>query len=321
MTILKFKLIILLTSISLIYGFSSIKNKQPESEVELGKMLFFEKKLSKDNSISCASCHKPEYAFADTVAFSKGINGRVGFRNAPSIMNMKDRQIYFYDGRANSLEDQVHFPIEDTLEMSLSFEIAVKKIENDIKYKKYFLKIYGEKPTSTNIPKAIAAFERTLETSNTPFDDYMQDKENTMAESAIRGRRIFMSEKAKCFDCHFGPDLTGDEFRNIGLYNGIELIDEGRFTITKDSSDLGKFKVPGLRNVAITAPYMHNGMFKTLDEVINYYDNPNLVISNAINTDDLLAMPLNLSNQEKTDLKHFLESLTDKQFISNKTSR
>ena len=191
MTILKFKLIILLTSISLIYGFSSIKNKQPESEVELGKMLFFEKKLSKDNSISCASCHKPEYAFADTVAFSKGINGRVGFRNAPSIMNMKDRQIYFYDGRANSLEDQVHFPIEDTLEMSLSFEIAVKKIENDKKYKKYFLKIYGEKPTSTNIPKAIAAFERTLETSNTPFDDYMQDKENTMAESAIRGRRSY----------------------------------------------------------------------------------------------------------------------------------
>lgn len=127
-----------------------------------------------------------------------------------------------------------------------------------------------------------------------------------------------MSEKAKCFECHFGPDLTGDEFRNIGLYNGIDLNDKGRFLITKDSLDLGKFKVPGLRNIAITAPYMHNGIFETLEEVIDYYDNPNLVNSKAINTDDILVKPLNLTNQDKNDLKHFLESLTDKQFNSFK---
>lgn len=121
-------------------------------------------------------------------------------------------------------------------------------------------------------------------------------------------------KKGKCFDCHFSPDFTGDEFRNIGLFNGKNLNDAGRFAISKDSLDLGKFKVPGLRNIAVTAPYMHNGMFKTLEEVIDYYDQPNRLMPDAIGRDTLLAQPLNLSLEEKADLKAFLEALTDDRF-------
>jgi len=130
----------------------------------------------------------------------------------------------------------------------------------------------------------------------------------------VRGREVFMN-KGKCFDCHFSPDFTGDEFRNVGLYTGKErFADSGRFEITKDSADLGKFKVPGLRNVAVTAPYMHNGMFKTLEEVIEFYDQPDKFVTGSINRDTLVR-PLNLTPQEKSDLKAFLEALTDQRFL------
>ncbi len=121
-------------------------------------------------------------------------------------------------------------------------------------------------------------------------------------------------EKGKCFECHFGPDFTFDEFRNIGLFNGEDLNDAGRFIHTNDSTDIGKFKVPGLRNVALTAPYMHNGMFTTLEEVVEYYDDPSKFVSNSMNIDTLLIEPLNLTTQEKSDLVQFLNSLTDRQF-------
>ncbi len=139
----------------------------------------------------------------------------------------------------------------------------------------------------------------------------MQGRPNPMGEAAVRGRRIFMNQ-GKCFDCHFSPDFTGDEFRNIGLYTGQPpLADTGRFGITGDPADLGKFKVPGLRNVARTAPYMHNGMFRTLEEVIDYYDQPDAVVTAAIGRDTLLARPLGLLPAEKSDLKAFLEALTE----------
>lgn len=314
----KLKIYLLFLSIFFIYGFGSFNGNAPKNEVELGKLLFFEKKLSKNNTFSCATCHKPEFAFADTTAVSKGEEGLLGKRNVPSIMNMKERALYFYDGRAGSLEEQVHFPIEDKIEMNNNFDSVVNRLGADKYYKKWFFKIYGEKPNKTNISKSIAAFERSLETIDTPFDDFMQDKRNNLSESAKNGRRIFISDRAKCFECHFGPDLTGDEFINIGLYNGINLMDKGRFEITKDSVDIGKFKVPGLRNVALTAPYMHNGMFKTLEEVINYYSNPNLAVSNPLYMDERLMEPKNFTETEKMNLIHFLESLTDKQFLKNK---
>ncbi|MES2701156.1 MAG: cytochrome c peroxidase [Bacteroidota bacterium] len=287
----------------------------PATKQQLGEMLFFEKLLSADKTLSCASCHIPAFGFADTIAFSNGVHGHNGKRNAPSCANLGDRPYLFYDGRAATLEDQVKFPIEDTNEMGLPIATAVARLQKNTMYSTYFRKIFGAAPTEKNLKAAIAAFERTLETSRTPFDRYMDDDSSAISASAQRGRDLFMGSKAKCFDCHFSPDFTGDEFRNIGLYDGKRLNDAGRYTITKKKSDLGKFKTPGLRNVAVTAPYMHNGIFRTLREVIEYYNDPYKVVPNPINIDTLLAKPLHLTAQEKEDLVHFLETLTDDRFV------
>lgn len=292
----------------------------PESDhftkEELGQQLFFDKGLSLDSSLSCASCHIPTYAFSDTVALSKGYQGRLGLRNAPSVMNMKFRDLMFYDGRAASLRDQVHFPISDPNEMNLAYEVAIQRIAANPVYAKAIMQLYQSLPNASNIADAIASFEETLESSETPFDRFMSGDTNAISESAKRGRELFLGDKAKCFDCHFGPDFTGDEFRNIGLYNGKEDKDAGRFNVTKDSADLGKFKVPGLRNIGVTGPYMHDGRFKTIEAVINYYNNPSAFVKNPKNIDPLLQAPLNLSKEEKEDLKNFLLSLTDKRFIN-----
>ncbi len=287
----------------------------PTTPEQLGEMLFFEKMISANKDLSCASCHIPEHGFADSVAFSVGVDGRPGKRNAQSCANMSDRSFFFYDGRAATLEEQVKFPIEDENEMGLPIAEAVARLNKDKTYVQYFKAIYKQAPNETNLKSAIAAFERTLETSNTPFDRYMKGNDSAISLSAQRGRELFMSDKAKCFDCHFSPDFTGDEFRNIGLYDGVKYKDEGRFAISKDSADLGKFKVPGLRNVAVTAPYMHNGMFKTLREVIDYYDDPYKTVAHPVNMDSLVLKPLNLTEQEKTDLENFMITLTDDRFV------
>lgn len=292
----------------------------PEPEVNtkmlLGKKLFFDPVLSIDSSLSCASCHKPEYAFADTLSISPGVYGRLGNRNAPSIMNMAMRSNFFYDGRAKSLRDQIHFPIEDPLEMDLSYSTAINRLKENQEYKKLFNKIYNQDPNEINVADAIASFEESLETADTEFDAWMAKRPNTFSEDAIKGRDIFMSEKAKCFDCHFGPDFTGDEFKNIGLYDEKKYIDKGRFNITKNKEDIGKFKVPGLRNVAITAPYMHDGSMKTLREVIDYYSDIYKVVEKPLNIDTTLIKPLLLTEEEKIQLEAFLRSLTDRTFTT-----
>lgn len=291
--------------------------KEPGSKEELGELLFHDSILSRGNKISCASCHKPEYAFADTVALSVGIDGIIGTRNTPSAMNMSARSFYFHDGRSETLEEQAGGPMENPNEMDIPLSMIVKKLNKHSQYRSFFVKIFGNKATKENLVEALAAYERTLETNNTAFDDFMNGKDTlSFSVSARRGREIF-NEKGKCFDCHFGPDFTGDDFKNIGLFNGKNLNDSGRFLITRNPEDLGRFKVPGLRNSAITRPYMHNGMFKTLKEVIDYYDNPDQFIPDAVNRDTSLAKPLNLTPQEKKDLEAFLLSLTDLRFLKN----
>jgi cytochrome c peroxidase len=291
---------------------------EPVSKVQLGEKLFFDPILSKDSTLSCGTCHKPSLAFADSVAISKGVDGKFGRRNAPSVMNMAFRDAFFYDGRATSLRHQVHFPVEDPLEMNLSFEEAVYRLKKNKVYAALFKKIYLEEPSADNLADAIASFEESLETANTEFDAWMTDQPNTMTESAIRGRSIFMSKRAKCFDCHFSPDFTGDEFKNIGLYDEKKYKDKGRYEVTKIDGDLGKFKVPGLRNVAITAPYMHDGSLKTLKDVVEYYSNPYQFVQHPINMDSALVQAINFSTQEKTDLENFLISLTDRKFQNRK---
>ena len=292
-------------------------NKLPQSESELGELLFFDPILSSDSSISCASCHKPEFAFSDPVAFSKGVNGKTGNRNTPSAMNQDNHSSYFWDGRASSLEEQVAGPIENPVEMNLPITEAVRRLRRHPYYRDYFLKITGSLPNTDNIRNVIAEFERSLSSSDTPFDNYMRLNDSSkFGASEKRGQKIF-NEKAKCFDCHFGPDFTGDEFRNIGLFNGQERNDSGRFLITRKKGDLGKFKTPGLRNIAQTAPYMHDGSFKTLREVIDYYNEPDKFVKQSLNRDTLLNKPLNLNEQEKTDLQNFLLSLSDRKFSKN----
>ena len=285
----------------------------PQTSEDLGRLLFEDPILSSDQSISCASCHIPAFAFSDTSAVSLGVGGQKGTRNTPAITNMSARSAFFWDGRAGTLEQQVIQPIENPVEMNLPIPIAIERLRNSARYNGFFKAIYGRPADTITLADALATFIRTLETGNTAFDRWMQGNDTAMSASAIRGRAVFMT-KGKCFDCHFSPDFTGDEFRNIGLFDGKKLNDPGRFAITKDSADLGKFKVPGLRNIAVTAPYMHDGSFRTLREVIDYYDQPDKFVTHSFNRDPLLAKPLNLTEQEKQDIEAFLLALTDKSF-------
>lgn len=296
------------------FQLNSKSKKMPKNTEELGELLFFDPILSRDSSISCASCHKPEFSFADNVALSPGVEGKLGNRNTPSAMNMASRNSFFLDGRAATLEEQALGPIANPVEMDLPIDKAVERLKANTFYNKAFKKIFNEGITPHTLGKAIADFERTLEGGSTPFDLWAKGDKTAITESAKRGHKIFI-EKAKCFECHFGPDFTNDDFKNIGLFNGKEYNDAGRYNVTRDSADLGKFKVPGLRNIAYTAPYMHDGSLKTLREVIDYYDNPDKFVKNRINTDTLIV-PLNLTEQEKQDLEAFLITLSEQKSIS-----
>ncbi len=298
----------------LLAAFSFQKKDSTIIKAELGRTLFFDPILSADSSLSCASCHKPEFAFADTIPFSIGMHGNKGLRNAPSVMNMSARSSFFWDGRAASLQAQAIFPMSDTNEMALPVAIAVKRLNRSKTYRRLFYTAFHQLPNKYNLGLALAAFEKTLETSNTAYDRWQDGKKDAITEQQRRGRVVFLG-KGQCNQCHFTPDFTGDEFRSIGLFNGKQWNDSGRYIKTHIKSDIGKFKVPGLRNVAITAPYMHDGSFKTLRSVIDYYNDPDATIPHAWNRDSLLARPLHLTEGEKQDLEAFLHALTDDQFV------
>jgi cytochrome c peroxidase len=300
--------------IFIVSSFFEEENTDIKTKAALGKKLFSEKILSKDSSVSCASCHKPAFAFADTVAFSVGIEGKLTKRNTPSVLNMKNRPYYFWDGRAASLEEQCLMPIQNPDEMGLPIDEAVKRLNRSKEYKLLFQKIFNQKPDVKNLAAAFAAFEKTLETVDSKFDDWSNNLKNLTAQEE-RGRQLFVGDKAKCFDCHREEDFTTDEFKNIGLYNGKELNDAGLFNLTNKEADRGKFKTPGLRNIAVTAPYMHNGIFKTLEEVVEYYNDPQKFVTNPINIDDALKTPLGLTEKEKKDLIAFLKTLTDRKYV------
>jgi len=309
-------IILIMTGAVMILMLASFIGNEPGSKAELGKLLFFDPILSKDSTISCASCHKPAYAFADTSATSIGVAGAKGVRNTPTAMNVALHQSFFWDGRAKSLEEQALAPIENPAEMNLPVKAALLRLQKNKNYDSWFKKIFDSGPTPASLAESLAAFERELETSESPFDDWkFSDNPGAVSEAAKRGFNLF-NTKGKCIQCHFGADLTANEFRNIGLFNGKELNDSGRMVITGKSEDLGKFKTPSLRNIAITPPYMHNGKFKTLAAVIDFYNEPDKVVNNSINRDSLLAKPFGLTPGEKSDLEAFLNSLTDKRFIT-----
>lgn len=293
---------------------ASFRHKEPSTKAELGELLFFDPILSKDRTISCGSCHRSGYAFADTSAVSIGIKGRKGVRNTPTAMNVLLHNTFFWDGRAKSLEEQALAPIENPDEMDLSIEMALLRLKKSKKYNAYFKKIFDAEPDRLNLGEAIAAFERTLETSDSPFDNWKFSGDSTAVSEEVKRGFVLFNGKGKCIQCHFGADLTANEFRNVGLFDGRALNDSGRMIISGKKEDIGKFKTPSLRNVAITAPYMHNGMLKTLDEVIEFYNQTDKFVTNPVNRDSLLSKPLELTTQEKQDIKAFLIALTDKRF-------
>jgi cytochrome c peroxidase len=298
----------------IIVAFQSLSGRDEVStKEELGEKLFSDPILSRGKAISCASCHLPAFAFADTAAFSIGDKGTRVARNSPALTNLSGRTDFFWDGRAASLEDQVLGPLAARDEMDLPIEEAVERLKKDNYYSAAFQKIFKAEVNAKNVLSAIAAFERTLETTDTPYDRYLDGDEKALSAAAVRGRMLFIG-KANCALCHSGEDFTADRFKSIGLFNGKELTDAGRFKITGDSAHIGLFKVPGLRNVAVTAPYMHNAMFKTLREVVQYYNTPDKFVSNSINRDLSLGSSLNLSEGDVDDIVAFLEALTDDRF-------
>lgn len=312
-------IILLITAATaFLYCCTNTKTNIPDTAEALGEQLFFDPILSANNTISCGSCHKPDFGFADTVQFSEGIFKRKGVRNTPSAMNVSDQPHFFWDGRAQTLEEQALIPIANPDEMGLPIDSAIERLKKNTQYNQLFQKIFNEQPSAKTLALALAKFQRTLETPNSPFDDWrINDNQSAVSESAKRGFVIF-NNKGNCVQCHFGTNFNNNEFRNIGLFDAVELTDSGRAAVTKKPEDLGKFKIGPLRNIALTAPYMHDGMFKTLREVIEYYNDPDKVVPHSINRDTLLAKPLNLTEQEKTDLENFLRSLTGKR-LSNKS--
>jgi cytochrome c peroxidase len=233
-------------------------------------------------------------------------------------MNVALQRIFFWDGRAKTLQEQALAPIENPDEMNLPIDKALQRLKENEAYNAYFKKIFNSEPNRTNLAEALAAFERGLETNESPFDRWKFNQDPHAVSDSVKRGFIVFNNKGKCIQCHFGSNFASDGFRNIGLFNGRELNDTGRAVITRDPLDAGKFKIAPLRNVAVTSPYMHNGMLKTLKEVIEFYNDPGKIVPNAINRDSLLAKPLGLTEQEKADLEKFLIALTDKSFDINK---
>jgi len=292
---------------------------QAQARIELGRRLFFDPMLSSDRSISCASCHKPEFAFADNVALSAGVDGRLGTRNTPTVMNTAARTSMFWDGRAETLEEQAIFPIENPLEMDLPIAQALERLNADPDYARAFQQAYGGPATARSLGRALAAYQKSLESARSPYDRYALGDDSAISEAAKRGRLLFIG-KGKCADCHSGEDFTSDRFRNIGLYNGTTLADRGRGAVTGNPADDGQFKVPSLRNVAVTAPYMHNGMFATLREVLEYYNHPDRFVPDAQGRDPAMPAAIALSEAEIDDLEQFLLTLTDERYASVATA-
>lgn len=281
-------------------------NLQFDAKVELGKLLFFDSRLSKDGSVSCASCHVPAAGFSDPRQFSLGVGGKQGGRNAPPAMNAAYNHLQFWDGRAGSLEEQALGPIQNPIEMAETLEGVVRKLSKVKAYRDRFRAVFGGDVSPDNIAKAIAAFERTLISTNSPFDRFISGDKSALSEAAQRGFELFQG-KARCVLCHNGPNFTDNKFHNIGVpQSGPLTEDVGRYAVTKRESDRSAFKTPSLRSVALTAPYMHTGGFKTLDEVMEFYNKGGAPVTGK----DAFMTALSLTDQEKKDLVEFMNSLT-----------
>jgi len=297
-------------------------------KVELGRMLFYEPQLSKDASQSCASCHRLSDGFSDTTRFSVGVEGLPGKRQAMPVFNMAwHSNAFFWDGRAELLRDQALKPIQDPLEMNETLENVVAKLGNDQRYLDQFTRAFGsDEITPEKMALALEQFMLSVVSYNSKYDRYLNG-EATLTESELRGLELFSTEYnpffpefsgADCAHCHGGINFENDQYMNNGLDTDAEIADIGREEVTGNPSDRAKFKVPSLRNVAVTPPYMHDGRFQTLEEVIDHYNEgikeSNTTDQTVLNTKDT---GLFLDEQDKQDLLNFLKTLTDEVFLQN----
>lgn len=296
-------------------GFPSMNipadNALTEKRVELGKMLFYDKGLSRDSSTSCASCHLQSHAFSDVVSISSGIEGRKGMRNSPPLFNLGYHPYFFFDGGVPTLELQILAPVQDVNEMDHDFLQAVDRMAQNPKYQELGKIAYGRDFDAFVLTRAIGAFERTMISGNSAYDKYINGQGSAITDAAKRGLDLFNSERLSCSGCHSGFNFTDYTFKNNGLY--IAYADTGRMRVTAMPQDRDKFKVPSLRNIALTAPYMHDGSIATLPQVIEHYNSGGAANPHK----DERIKPLQLTAQEKSDLLEFLYSLTDNEFITN----
>ncbi len=275
------------------------KDNPPTPEkVSLGKQLYFDGRLSADNKVSCASCHDPAKGYSNGDQFATGVDGKKGGRNSPTVINSAYQRFQFWDGRAQTLEEQALGPIQNPIEMNMPLEAVVTKLNAIDGYKKQFQQVFGTDVTSDGIAKAIAAYERTVLSGDAPFDKFKAGDKAALSESAQRGMKLFFG-KANCSACHAGPNFSDNGFHNIGVPGK----DDGRLSITKFVGDKGSFRTPTLREIARSAPYMHDGSLKTLEDVVAHYNKggtPNDQLDEEL-------FPLKLTNEQLADLVTFLK--------------
>jgi len=282
-------------------------NPMTVEKVNLGRMLYFDKRLSKDGSVSCATCHDPKHAWAETTPVSTGIGGQKGGRNSPSVINTAYAPVLFWDGRAKSLEEQALGPIANPIEMGHTVDAMVAELNRLAPYKELFQKVFGTEVTADGVAKAIAAFERTVLSGNSPYDKYQDGDESALSDAQKRGMQKF--DDAGCATCHAPELFSNFRFYNAGVSWDKETPDVGLMEVTKKESDKGKFRVPMLRDVAKTAPYFHDGSAATLEEAVALMaaggrDNPNL---------DRMFRPVReakLTEADQKDIVAFLNALS-----------
>ncbi len=295
-----------------------VTNPSTAEGIALGRRLFYEKALSNDYTQSCGSCHLQANAFTDPRPFSVGTDGSLGTRNAMAIINSGWDHRFFWDGRSGSLESQAHDPVVNPIEMNNTWPEVVARLQADATYPPLFLAAFGtETIDSLRVTRALAQFERSLVSFRSPYDRYYYEGDSTaLNEQEVRGMEVY-KRGGHCIDCHMGPLISDHSFRNNGL--DVSPSDGGLGALTGVPSDWGRFKVPTLRNIALTAPYMHDSRFTTLEEVVHFYahdvqlGNPNL----DGHMDPWRFGLVNLDAQDEADLVAFLRALTDESFIAD----
>ena len=290
----------------------SLNNRTVKEKIALGKALFFDKRLSINETVSCANCHVPRFAFTDQKKVSEGVFGRMTTRNSPSILNAGYLPTVMFDGHIEALEKQVIVPIQEHTEMAMDMLTLIKKLRAVPEYQAAAKEIFQRDFDPFVLTRSIAAFERSLISMNSRFDQfYYQNKKNALTQSEVKGWKLF-SEKLYCIKCHPAPYFTTYKTENNGLYVNYELEeDKGRFRIHNDTNEIGFFKIPSLRNIELTYPYMHDGSIKTIEEVIYHYING----GKRDKRQSKLIVPFKLKNKEISELKAFLFSLTDTSFL------